>query len=455
VDRLSLACGMPSRIQRQALGATVVHAQGSSPQTLDIMTTESAPAASAAPQLPLYLAGSAAWFAAFGVQQVLFTYIGAEMLHLPAGLFAVAQASTTLPAILLMLLGGAVADQNDTRRVMLAAHIASAIPPLGLAALTLTDSLGFAGLVFFGAVAGTISSFMMPAREAMLARVIGAPSPAAIQRAVRFSLLAQFLAQIAGMAFARTASTLGVAAVFGIQALIQLAGAFCVWRLRPAPPVAQERTHGWRGQIVRIREGLSEVWRSPSLLPVTILTFAIGVCFVGSFMVILPVILREDFGASVERVSTLQVVFWGGTIVSTLAIGAVGPIARKGRMIAFAITLGCIVLSAMSIKGPLWLFYLLSFIWGLGAGVTITMARTIVQEDAPNASRARILSVYQLGFTGGLPLGALLAGPIVALLGGRMAAIVPALAMAAVLTTLLARTRLWSLGAPAPQAHPG
>jgi predicted MFS family arabinose efflux permease len=220
--------------------------------------------------------------------------------------------------------------------------------------------------------------------------------------------------------------------------------------------MAQERTQGWRGQLARIREGLDDVRTSPSLLPVVVLTAAIGVCFVGSFMVILPVILREDFGATVERVSTLQVVFWGGTIVSTLAIGTVGPIARKGRMVVMAIAVGCVVLAAMSIKGPLWLFYLLTFIWGLGAGVTITMARTIVQEDAPNASRARIMSVYQLGFTGGLPLGALLAGPVVGALGGRLAAPVAALAMALVLVSLLSLTRLWTLGAtPPPQAQPG
>jgi MFS family permease len=446
---------MPSR-SRAAASAGKVSNWPRSPTAgyfrLDAMTQEAPPNAlpRAAPQLPFYLAGSAAWFAAFGVQQVLFTYIGAEVLHLPAGWFAVAQASTTLPAIVFMLLGGAVADQMDTRRVMLLAHLAALIPPLGLAALTLGGGLGFAGLVFFGVIAGTISSFMMPAREAMLARVIGPPSPAAIQRAVRFSLLAQFMAQIVGMAFARTASSLGVPLVFVIQALIQLAGAYTVWRLHPAPPVAQEKTLGWRGQVTRIREGLTEVRRSPSLFPVTILTFAIGVCFVGSFLVILPVILREDFGATVERVSTLQVVFWGGTIVSTLAIGAIGPIARKGRMIVFAISLGCVVLSGMYIPGPLWLFYALTFVWGLGAGVTITCARTIVQEDAPNASRARIMSVYQLGFTGGLPLGALLSGPIVAALGGRMAAPVAAGAMALVIIGLLSLTRLWSLGADRP-----
>jgi hypothetical protein len=66
------------------------------------------------------------------------------------------------------------------------------------------------------------------------------------------------------------------------------------------------------------------------------------------------------------------------------------------------------------------------------------------------------MSVYQLGFTGGLPLGALLAGPIVGVLGGRLAALVPAIAMALVIIGLLSFTRLWSLGGeasrPAAQA---
>ncbi|HAJ47058.1 MAG TPA: hypothetical protein DCL54_10805, partial [Alphaproteobacteria bacterium] len=342
---------------------------------------------------------------------------------------------------------GAVAEHSDTRRLMVMAHLGAVVPPLFVAWLVASGTLTFVPLILAGLFMGTVSAFMLPAREAMLARVLGTNEGAAIQRAVRFSLLAQFLAQVAGMAFARLADKTGLEVMLLIQAGLQLAGAAAAFMLLPAPSLLTNSAAGLRGQWVRIREGLEQVRNSPSLLPITVLTFAIGVFFVGSFMVVLPIILRDDpnLGATVERVSSLQVSFWSGTILSTLAVGAFGEIARKGRLIVCAVGVGCVVLLGLSVPGPLWLFYALSFVWGLGAGVTLTMTRTIVQLDAPPTSRARVLSVYQMGFSGGLPLGSLLAGPIVEAVGGRGATVTAALGMAFVVAVLVLRTKLWNL----------
>ena len=41
-------------------------------------------------------------------------------------------------------------------------------------------------------------------------------------------------------------------------------------------------------------------------------------------------------------------------------------------------------------------------------GVTMTLARTIVQESATAEFRARIMSVYSLGLLGSAPIGALI-----------------------------------------------
>jgi MFS family permease len=101
----------------------------------------------------------------------------------------------------------------------------------------------------------------------------------------------------------------------------------------------------------------------------------------------------------------------------------------------------------MSFKAPLIALYALVFVWGMGAGVTISMSRTIVQEHAPPAHRARVLSIYQLGFTGGMSVGALFIGFVVELLGARAATLVPAGAMALVLVGLLTMTKLWSITA--------
>jgi MFS family permease len=50
----------------------------------------------------------------------------------------------------------------------------------------------------------------------------------------------------------------------------------------------------------------------------------------------------------------------------------------------------------------------------------INASRTLVQEEAPPDQRGRVLSVYQLGFIGGGPLGAATAGLVAGSVGPLM-----------------------------------
>ena len=68
---------------------------------------------------------------------------------------------------------------------------------------------------------------------------------------------------------------------------------------------------------------------------------------------------------------------------------------------------------------------------------------TIVQLEAPESHRARVLAIFQLGFAGGAPVGALAMGYLVALTGPRLAAIYPAAGMVVVLIFLFLRSTLW------------
>jgi MFS family permease len=133
-----------------------------------------------------------------------------------------------------------------------------------------------------------------------------------------------------------------------------------------------------------------------------------------------------------------------------LVIGRIGNIVNRGRLIVFAVATGVGVLALISFQTPLLVLYGLVFVWGLGAGVMISMSRTTVQEHAPPALRARVLLIFQLGFTGGMSIGALLSGFVVEIFGPRQAALVPAALMAAILLALLMRTQVWNIKSLAP-----
>jgi MFS family permease len=84
-------------------------------------------------------------------------------------------------------------------------------------------------------------------------------------------------------------------------------------------------------------------------------------------------------------------------------------------------------------------------VWGIGAGITMTQSRTVVQLIAPASHRARLMSLFQLGLGGGGPIGAFLAGSICAVWGLRAAMLLPAVAMALLVAFVLVRSRLWSM----------
>src|SRR5882757_3769207 len=70
-------------------------------------------------QFRWYLSGVGAWFASFGIQAVIVTYLITTVLQLPPSWIGIAQGVMNLPAVLLLLVGGAVADHFDNRSVMI------------------------------------------------------------------------------------------------------------------------------------------------------------------------------------------------------------------------------------------------------------------------------------------------------------------------------------------------
>ena len=406
--------------------------------------------AAAAPdsQFRWYLAGAGSWFVAFGIQAVMFAYLVTTVLHAPPNRVGIAQMSLTAMSTLLLLIGGAVADKVDTRRLLLFCHAVAIVPALALAAIVYTGNLRYEWLIAYGLCMGLITAFILPAREAMMGDVIGPHGGhGRIQRAVTTTIGVTFLSQITGMFLAGFAAVLGPAPVILVQAASQAFGAFTAHQLIPSTRHSDHAHVNVGSSLTRIAAGVREVTKSYALLPVTILTLAIGVLYIGAFLVILPVLLRDEFDGHVEQFATLQVCFWGGSIISSMTISRIGNIVHRGRFIVGALTMGVLVLCLISIKGPLIALYALVFVWGLGAGVTISMSRTIVQEHAPPAHRARVLSVYQLGFTGGMSIGALFIGFVVEAVGARHATLVPAGLMALVLAGLLLGTKLWHITA--------
>ena len=360
------------------------------------------------------------------------------MLHESPQRVGLAQMALMAPATLLLLLGGAIADRSDCRAVLIRLHLLAMAPPLALAATIAAGITSYPVLIAYGVVIGTLGAFVTPARDALLSR-IGHPD---LARAIAVATVAQFLCQLVGIGLAATAGHVGAPALLVLQAVLVGAGAFTTWRLAPAPPTADVGS----SHREAIRDGVREAWASPVILPVVVAIAAVGVLYVGAFVVIIPLLVRDVYHGGAAALATLSVCFWGGTIAATLVQVRLGAIRRPGRAIMVALALGTGVLAAMAIALPFVLLAVLCLVWGLGGGVTMTQGRTVVQLAAPDSHRARIMAVFQLGLFGGAPVGAVAMGYLAAAVGARASVLIPALAMLLVLAGLRLRSTLWQQG---------
>jgi MFS family permease len=386
-----------------------------------------------------YLIGLGSWFVPLGIQMVLFSWLAAIVLHMDAFAVGIAQVALMAPSILFLPLGGLVADRGNARRLLLRYHFFYAAPPLVLALLVSAGQLSYPLLIAYGLAAGSIGAFAVPTRDALLPTVAGANLP----RAVALATALQFLGQLIGIACASQADRLGAIPLLLAQAGLVVLGAIAVWRLPnppPHPPV--EHPSFWRS----IADGIAEAARSEQIWPVLLLNFGIGVFYVGPFMAVLPLVVRDIYGGGAAELAYVNLAFWAGTIVAAFAFaGLARHLTRRGRLVVSAVSWGSIILFGMALQPPFLALNALCFVWGLGAGITMTQGRTVLQIVAPPTHRARVMALFQLGLGGGGPIGAFIAGALAALWGLKLAMVLPALAMTLLIGFVLIRSRIWTM----------
>jgi MFS family permease len=383
-----------------------------------------------------YLASTACVLVPGGIGMVLFPWLVVVLLHETPERVGLAQMAGQLPGLLLILFGGVIGDRVDQRKIMLAMHVVASLPQIVLAIAIGAGRLSYELLIAFAIVGGVIAAIAQPARDAMLSRVAGPQ----IQRIVTVMIALQFTVQILGFVLGGFADRVGAIPLLLFQSMVIASGALAVLQIR-VPPLARATR---ATPVLRdIRDGISLALRSPRIAPAVVLTGAIGFFFGPTFIVLLPLMLRDVYGGSSAGLASVFAANMIGTVCATLYLITRGGIHRQGRAMMCALVSGCVVLSLLAMGLPYWAFIGVIFIWGLGAGVTMSMGRAIVQESTPPTHQARVLSVYSLGMMGGMPLGSLMMGFAIDLLGARGAVWIPVFGVASAVLFVYLRTDFW------------
>lgn len=324
-------------------------------------------------------------------------------------LIALVQASTTIPILLLAVFAGAIADNHDRRKVMLAAQGIMLVASAALALMTWAGAIGPLTLLAFTLTVGAGTALNGPAWQASVRLQVG---PGDLPQAISINTIAFNLARSVGPALGGLLIALtSPALAFALNALSYLALIVVLLRWRPDAPPPQRQP-----MLASIRTGIAFCAGSSSVRRILLrgMTFGLGAA---GFHALLPVIVRERVHGTEVDYGLLLGAFGVGSILTALWIAP----ARRRLGSETVVSMAALIFAAMMVPlasattlAPL----LASALVAGGAWVaTFTTLNVAMQLRSPETILGRCLAIYQAVTFGGLALGAYALGLVADLTG--------------------------------------
>lgn len=320
-------------------------------------------------------------------------------------------AAELIPLVTLSLLGGALADRHDRRRLLLLDQIAIVAVAAILAALAFAGSPPLVALYVLAGLMAGFGAVQNVVRSAIVPNLV-APEHLRSALALNFGLYQ--LTLIIGPALAGVLiAALGVGAAYTVDAVSCLAMVGALVAMSPQPP------HGAAAETPTVRRSIGEGLRFVRGNQPLLGSFVIDLCAMTFGM---PRALFAALAVGVYDAGAAGT----GLLYSAVAVGAVLAVATAGWIVR-ARRLGVIVIWSViawgaaialaGLAGSLWLTALLLAAAGFADSVSAVCRTTINQLVTPDRLRGRMSSVFSLVVTSGPRLGDVEAG-VAAAIGG-------------------------------------
>ncbi len=307
-----------------------------------------------------------------------------------------------LPALILALPAGAWSDRFDRRRMMLFWIIVTGALLLVWSIVVATDQATPRRTGFAAVLLGTAIVMMQPNLNAVVPKLV---SRERLLNAAALQNGGSQAASFVGLGFAGGAIAIfGNEGGFALLALVMFISAFLIWGVT-IPPDA-EKTGPPQSLRSDVLEGLRYGLGSEPRRSLLIATLVLGSSF-SVMQIAMPRVVEEDFGMGSLAAGLLLGTFGVGMLASS-AVVARRKDMRHGLNVGLFIGIGLgMGQFLLSLAPNYWVAVAVMVAWGINAGIAIASHRTLLQQRTEDAMMGRVMGIMTLGFSGGLPFGAL------------------------------------------------
>lgn len=320
--------------------------------------------------------------------------------------------ASVLPGIALALLGGALADRLDRRRVLIVANILRGLLMGTFAVLALADAVTLGQLYALALLYGGVSAFANPAFDALLPSLVPGED---LQRANALFLLGDNVAAILGPALGGLLLVaVGVSGAAVLNALsfgVLVAG--LVWlRVGTGPPAAGPRPPVWQ----EIGAGLKYARGNPALLALLGL-FAVINLSGATLAVGLPLLVTGTLGQAPAVYGLYLTAMNVGILLGVTAMGALRVRRRGLTILGSLFAAGLLGYLPLGLAREVWTGLIAVLLIDGLAMVSNVLYPAWVQSSIPDEYRGRVFGLTGMVSYSLVPLGFLLAGVLAGNLG--------------------------------------
>jgi MFS family permease len=315
-----------------------------------------------------------------------------------------------VPIVVFALIGGALADTGDRRKLMALSLIGGMCAAAALAAMSLTGVINVPLIYALTAVTTASAALGNPSRQALVPNLVPKED---FTNAVSLNTLIMQVSQISGPALAGALLwVLPFGAIYAINALTFVAALVALWQMQFRD---SSRAGGARVSLAAIGDGFRFVFGTRLLRGTMLLDF--WATFFSSARTMLPIVAGDILKTDATGYGILSTAQAAGSVITGFIMTTRRDIVRQGRALLISVAVYGLATAIFGLSTWFAASYLLFALTGAADTVSTVIRNVVRQSITPDEMRGRMIGVNQIFFQGGPQLGELEAGLVGAALG--------------------------------------
>lgn len=315
------------------------------------------------------------------------------------------------PMLFLSPFGGALADRFDRRVLMVTMASIQLTLSMVLAGVALDDTPNRLVLVLIVAGIGCANAINGPTANALLPTLVPRVD---MQPAIALNSVSMNTSRVAGPLLGGLIGALGGAsAVFAVNGLTYL---FVIWAVTSVDVDFSPKGRSGEGPIEQLRVGLRAARADRIITRVLITISVLSMCSL-TFIYQMPLLAEQQLGLSGWRFNLLFASFALGAACGALSMGSF--LSGHDRALTTRVGLGvfAVALAVFGTTGVVAVAFVTAFVLGAAYFVVVTALTTTLQMRVQDEVRGRVMGLWMMAWAGLVPLGGLIAGPIIDAVG--------------------------------------